>query len=261
MKKNEVKKILIIIAILFLVSSCRDKVNIQTINDLDGKKIGIPVGPISESEISSIYPNAKINFFSNTQNAIAELKKNKIDVIVYDTPMLKHLITQQTGMVIIDNYINRHDYAFAVRLNNNTYKEAIDRTIDLIIKSGIYEDMSTRWFPIDGSKVTMPNIQLSNRRGVLKFGTSAIREPFSYLDEEGKIIGFDIELAHYIAQGLEMDLEIVNMQYAALIPSILASRVDMIGACIIVTDERAKSVTFSKPYFYGGLGALIKEQK
>ena len=256
---NKVKQILVIISILLLISSCSEKVTIQTINDLDGKKVGIPSGPITESEILQVIPNAKINFFSSPQTAVTELKKNKIDAIIYDIPLLKHLVTQQTGLVVLDNYLVRHDYAFAVRLNNHIFKEAIDKTLDLVIKSGIYDDMSSRWFPQDGSPVTMPNIQLSNRRGVLKFGTSAIREPFSYFDEDGNIIGFDIELAYYIAQGLEMSLEIVNMQYAALIPSILADRIDMIGACIAVTDERAKSVTFSKPYFHGGIGALIKE--
>ena len=38
-----------------------------------------------------------------------------------------------------------------------------------------------------------------------------------------------------------------------------AGEVDMIGACITITPERAKQVLFSEPYYTGGIAALVRE--
>ena len=105
----------------------------------------------------------------------------------------------------------------------------------------------------------MPDISLSGSKGVLRFGTSAITEPFSFIDGSQKIVGLDIELASLVAKKLDMKLEIVNMDFGAMIPALISGKVDMIGACITITDERAKSVLFSSPYYTGGIAALVKE--
>jgi polar amino acid transport system substrate-binding protein len=49
------------------------------------------------------------------------------------------------------------------------------------------------------------------------------------------------------------------MDFGAMIPALMAGKVDMLGACITITDERAKSVLFSEPYYKGGIAALVKE--
>jgi polar amino acid transport system substrate-binding protein len=49
------------------------------------------------------------------------------------------------------------------------------------------------------------------------------------------------------------------MDFGAMIPALISGKVDMIGACITITEERAKSVLFSAPYYTGGIAALVKE--
>jgi polar amino acid transport system substrate-binding protein len=56
-----------------------------------------------------------------------------------------------------------------------------------------------------------------------------------------------------------MKLEVVNMEFGAMIPALLSGKVDMIAACITITEERAKKVLFSEPYYVGGIAALVKE--
>jgi len=56
-----------------------------------------------------------------------------------------------------------------------------------------------------------------------------------------------------------MNLEVVNMDFGAMIPALTAGKVDMIGACITITEERAKKVLFSEPYYNGGIAALVKK--
>jgi polar amino acid transport system substrate-binding protein len=119
--------------------------------------------------------------------------------------------------------------------------------------------MMQRWLPKSGNPGSMPDITSNGSKGVLKLGTSAVTEPFSFLDGSQKIVGFDIELARYVAQKLDMKLEVVNMDFGAMIPALTTGKVDMIGACITITDERAKMVLFSEPYYSGGIAALVNK--
>ena len=95
----------------------------------------------------------------------------------------------------------------------------------------------------------------------LPFGTSAITEPFSFVGPENKTVGFDIEFATYVAKKLGKKLEIVDMDFGALIPSLISKKVDYIGACITISEERKKKVLFSEPYYKGGIAALVKDSQ
>jgi polar amino acid transport system substrate-binding protein len=81
------------------------------------------------------------------------------------------------------------------------------------------------------------------------------------VDGTQKVVGFDIELAQYVAKKLGKKLEIVNMDFGAMIPALISGKVDMIAACITVTQERSQSVLFSAPYYTGGIAALVRESK
>jgi polar amino acid transport system substrate-binding protein len=103
----------------------------------------------------------------------------------------------------------------------------------------------------------MPQIR-TGADGLLRFGTAAITEPFSFVDASHEIVGLDIEIASLVAQKLNRKLEVVNMDFGAMIPALMAGKVDMIGACITITPERAEKVLFSEPYYVGGIAALVK---
>ena len=96
-------------------------------------------------------------------------------------------------------------------------------------------------------------------RSVLRFGTASVTEPFSFVDGSQQVVGVDIEIARRVALKLGRKIEIVNMDFGAMIPALVSSKVDMIGACITITQERATKVLFSAPYYKGGISALVAE--
>lgn len=63
----------------------------------------------------------------------------------------------------------------------------------------------------------------------------------------------------YVAIELDMQLEVVNLDFGGMIPALTSGKVDMTGACITITEERAKSVLFSEPYYTGGIAACVKQ--
>lgn len=78
-------------------------------------------------------------------------------------------------------------------------------------------------------------------------GTNAEFPPFTYI-ENNTIVGFDIDIAKEVALHLGKNIQLKDMPFDALIPSIILGNVDFVAAGMSYTDERAKRVLFTKPY-------------
>lgn len=86
----------------------------------------------------------------------------------------------------------------------------------------------------------------------LLMGTSADFPPFETRDNKGEIVGFDIDLAKYIANELGYELEIQDMNFDGLVGALQANRVDFVASGMSATDTRKESVDFSEEYHRSG---------
>ena len=66
---------------------------------------------------------------------------------------------------------------------------------------------------------------------------------------DGEVVGFDIDLAKLIAQRLDRQLSILNLQFDALIPALVADEADMAMAALEPTRDRKQRVDFSNIYY------------
>lgn len=248
-----------LIVILTTLAGCSKREKITNISQLAGKEFAVPTGTAADKLVLSKIPDAKFKYFNSVLDACLAVRAGKADAAAYDEPILKNIAGKNPGLKVIDEMITVDNYGFAVQLGNDKIKNAIDSVIIELKSHGGYDAMLTRWLPKHGSPQPMPDISSSGTNGVLKFGTAAITEPFSFMDGSQKIVGLDIEVASLVAQKLGMQLEVINMDFGAMIPALISNKVDMIGACITITEERSKNVLFSMPYYVGGIAALVKE--
>ncbi|NDJ52539.1 MAG: transporter substrate-binding domain-containing protein [Chloroflexi bacterium] len=87
--------------------------------------------------------------------------------------------------------------------------------------------------------------------GVIEVGTSADYAPFEYVDEDGNFVGFDMELIREIGDRLEVEIEIKDMSFDALIAAVQDGQVDLVIASMSPTAERDEQVDFSISYYTG----------
>jgi polar amino acid transport system substrate-binding protein len=247
------------ITLLLLINGCSKREKITSLSQLDGKEFAVPTGTVADKLVLSKFPNAKFKYFNSVLDACMAVNSGKADAAAYDEPILKNIAGKNPGLTVLAEMITVDNYGFAVNLENVDLKNSIDNVVTELKSSGKYSEILERWLPKTGATGLMPAIQLNGKNGTLKFGTSAVTEPFAFIDGTQKVTGLDIEIAILIAQKLDMQLEVINMDFGAMIPALISKKVDMIGACITITNERAKSVLFSSPYYTGGIAALIKE--
>ena len=84
-------------------------------------------------------------------------------------------------------------------------------------------------------------------------------KPFSYLDNQGNLVGFEIDLANALCQEMQAKCTIVSQDWDSLIPSLNANKSDAIMAGMSITEERLNAVDFSEPYFDNTLVLIGKK--
>lgn len=241
------------------ILGCGTREKITSLTQLESKTIAVVSGTVADQLVLSRLPKARLAYYNTALDACLAVKAGKADAAGYDEPILKNIAAKYPGLKVLPEPITRDQYGFAVQMENRPLKEAIDSAVADLKRSGTYEEMLGRWLPESGSPAPMPAMASSSDRGTLRLGTAAVTEPFAFVDGSGEIVGLDVELARHVARRLGMDLKVVNMDFGALLPALIAGKVDMIAACITITPERAKRVLFSEPYYTGGLSALVRE--
>lgn len=83
----------------------------------------------------------------------------------------------------------------------------------------------------------------------LVMGTSADYPPYEFKDQDGTIVGFDVDIATAITQELNYELEIRDMDFDSLIEALEAEQVDFVMAGMSPTAERLERVDFTQRYF------------
>jgi Na+/H+-dicarboxylate symporter len=98
------------------------------------------------------------------------------------------------------------------------------------------------------------------KRGVLRVGVVTDRLPYALVTREGKLVGFDIEMAQLLGSDLGVKVEFIGLKNLAGLPQLLASgRVDLAMGGVAVTPERAGEMLFSEPYLDETLAFVVKD--
>lgn len=123
--------------------------------------------------------------------------------------------------------------------NSNGSSAASDSTGDSSAASGSYR--------------TVDQIKES---GEIAIGVFSDKNPFGYVDNDGKFQGYDVYFADRIAKDLGVELKLVPVEAASRVEFLETAKVDIVLANFTVTDERKEKVDFALPYMKVALGVV-----
>ncbi len=85
----------------------------------------------------------------------------------------------------------------------------------------------------------------------VRIGLDATHPPFSSLDEEGELIGFDVDLVNAICEHLSLSCEIINTEPKQIVADLLASKLDVAVSFLLVSPAEKSQLIFSNSYYNG----------
>jgi lysine-arginine-ornithine-binding protein len=83
----------------------------------------------------------------------------------------------------------------------------------------------------------------------LRIGVEGSYPPFSQIGQDGKLGGFDIDIANALCARMNAQCTFVQQEWTGMIPALNAGKFDAIIASMAITAERRKSVAFSDRYY------------
>lgn len=99
--------------------------------------------------------------------------------------------------------------------------------------------------------------------GVIRIGVFSDKNPFGYVDDNGKVQGYDVYFARRIAKdllGSEEKVEFLYVEAASRVEYLKSGKADIILANFTVTEERSRQVDFALPYMKVALGIVSPEE-
>jgi polar amino acid transport system substrate-binding protein len=96
------------------------------------------------------------------------------------------------------------------------------------------------------------------KKGELIVGTTGTQPPLNATNKAGEVIGFDADIAKFIALSMGVKIKFSKMPFSELLPALEAGKVDMVISSMTMTLERNLKVAFVGPYYISGKGILTK---
>ena len=227
-----------------------------------GRIIGVGTGSMFDTIVQNSIPEARISYFNTFPDMITALEAGKVDAICLDEPVIRYIMaTEEHSLECIDERPEKYDYGFAFPKTEDgkNLRDEFNEFLSRLKESGEKEEIEKRWFSADQSLHKLPELKgAAPGKATLRLAVESLTVPFVYL-EGSTISGYEIDLAYRFCNEYGYGLEIKDMSFDAIIPSLSSGMCDFGCTCINITEERAESVYFSDPDYHGGAVLAIRK--
>ncbi len=125
--------------------------DIATVDDLDGKTIGVQAGTTGDIYCTGDYGQENVKQFNNGALAVAALQNGQVDCVVIDNEPAKSFVKANKGLKILDTEYVLEDYAAAVSKNNPELLEKVNAAMEELKADGTIDAIIAKYIPADAA--------------------------------------------------------------------------------------------------------------
>lgn len=113
-------------------------------DDLVGKKIGVQIGTTGAAYAGDI-ENAAVEQYNKGFEAVQALTQDKLDAVIIDREPAKVFVSQNEGLVILDEEFTVEDYAIAIAKDNDDLLEKVNASLNKLKDSGKLQEIIDKY--------------------------------------------------------------------------------------------------------------------
>lgn len=264
--KTRIRKILIFSVLLIAVflPGCGEKKTVSDINSInDIKDMRLRIGRSQSLDVSEkmpvVCPDSETVFVED-QNAIMAFDADQIDAYITNEDVAKYIVKASNGKLkVLDEPFDVFEVAFAISNDSDipNLKEKVNDFVKEGRQSGLFDEIYTRWKSDDCDEKMGDIPAVTNPKYKLIVGTVGFNKPLSYY-KDNQLTGADIEIASNLAAYLNAELVLQDSDYSGILTGIKTGKYDVLAASMFITEERAKTVIFSDPYYDLNVRMIVK---
>lgn len=185
--------------------------------------------------------------YSNGGLAVADMKNGAVEYVIIDKAPANQLAKLVSGIKVIDVELTEEEYAFGVDKKQADLLASIN-TI-LATKQTEIKAIIDKYATGEGIVgITTAKKDLNKADKQLVVATNAAFAPFEYTIGD-KFAGIDVEIMKLVADTLDLELVIEDMEFDAVVESVGKHGIDVAAAGLTVNEKRKESVNFSTSYY------------
>lgn len=165
---------------------------------------------------------------------------------------------EKVGVKVIDIPLSVEEYAFAVAKDDADLLKSVNDYLAKIQNDGTFDAICDKYFGEGTPDKFTAKTEADPSKDQLVVATSTGFAPFEMVDENGKFYGIDLEIAKGLAEYLNKELVILDMQFASVVTSVQTGTADIGMAGLTITPARQEMVTFSNSYYNASQVLIVK---
>ncbi|HIZ57270.1 MAG TPA: transporter substrate-binding domain-containing protein [Candidatus Faecalibacterium gallistercoris] len=229
---------------------------IQTLEDLNGKTVGVQLGTTGDLLMSEEVGEgedklgiAGVEQYNKAADAVQALLTNKIDAVCIDDQVAKNFVAANPDeLTTLDTAFAEESYAIAVSKDNPDLTEQLNGAIAELKEDGTLDAILDKYIAkVEGAEGYVSPEGTEYPNGTLVMATNATFDPYEYI-ENGEIVGIDAEFAKALCDKLGYDLHIEDMEFDSIIAAVNSGKADFGMAGMTVTPERQEQIDFTDTY-------------
>lgn len=241
-------------------SSEKKEVTVEKPEDLKTLTIGVQQGTTGDIIGSEqVEKDSQMKRYPKGSTAIQALKNGKIDCVLIDSEPAAKFVEKNNDLKMIEGVFETEEYAMCVKKGNKELLDGINKALAELKEEGTVDKIIGNYIGDDlGSYQYESPKDADHSKGKLVMATNAEFEPYEYHGEDG-VVGIDIDLSRAICDKMGYDLEVLDMEFDSILPSIAAGKADFGAAGMTVDPERQKNADFTDTYANASQVVIVRK--
>ncbi len=123
--------------------------DIKSIDDVNGKKIGVQTSTTGDIYASGDYGEENITKFDNGAVAVQALLSGKVDCVIIDNEPAKSYVKANEGLKILETAYVEEDYAICFNKDDTELQEKVNGALKELIADGTVKGIVDKYIPAE----------------------------------------------------------------------------------------------------------------
>ena len=224
---------------------------VESVEDLAGTTIGVQIGTtgaIYAEYFVAENQGTEVIRYNKGADAVQALKQQKIDAVLIDEQPALAFVEKNNELTIADEEFAMEEYAIGIAKENTELLYQINDALEAIKVNGTMDEIVANYIGDEKGEHPYESPEgLTLGNGTLTMATNVAFPPYEYYEDK-TAVGIDIDMMQAIADYLNMDLVVSDMEFDSVIMAVQSGKADVAAAGLTVTEDRLKNISFSESY-------------
>ena len=192
MKSKYLMLAVLVLAMLSLTACGAKRKKIETVDDLEGARIGVQLGTTGDiyaSDYEGDDKGTEVIRYNAGADAVEALKQGKIDAVIIDEQPAKVFVEKNSDLKILNEEFTDEDYAAVIAKDNDELLNDVNKAIEELKADGTLQKIEDTYINKTGDFHYTQTVTDGEK---LVMATNAYFPPYEYYDG-GTIMGYDVE--------------------------------------------------------------------